>query len=68
MIELNVAELKLLKLVCEDRDNKEIAKKMNLSLRYTERIKSGLYKKTKSKSNLGLFKWAVINGWYSFKK
>jgi len=60
-------EVKLLKLVCRDKDNKEIAEKLNFSLRYTEKIKTSLYTKTKTKSNIGLFKCAITNGYYSFK-
>jgi DNA-binding CsgD family transcriptional regulator len=60
-------ELKLLKLVCRDKDNSEIAAELEYSLRYTEKIKTALYIKTKTKSNLGLFKWAVKNGHHAFK-
>lgn len=60
-------ETALIKLVCQDKDNKEIAAKLKYSLRYTEKIKTEVYNKTKTKSNLGLFKWAVKNGLHSFK-
>ena len=68
MTELKPSELKLLKLVCQDNSNVEIAEKMKLSQRYTEKIKSSLFKKTKTKSNVGLLKWALINGLYTLKR
>jgi DNA-binding CsgD family transcriptional regulator len=68
MAELNSRELKLLKLVCQDKNNGEIATKLGMSLRYTERLKARLHAKTKTKSNVGLLKWAVINGLYVIKK
>ena len=68
MIDLTPRELKLLKLVCEDKGNNEIAVKLKLSLRYTERIKAGLYSKTKTSSGIGLLKWAVLNKLYVIKK
>jgi len=67
MIELKPSELKILKLICQDKTNLEIAEKIALSLRQTEKIKTSLYKKTKTKSNLGLFKWAVTKKLYAFK-
>ena len=67
MTELKPSELKILKLVCQDKSNFEIAERIELSLRQTEKIKTSLYKKTKTESNLGLFKWAVKNKLISFK-
>ncbi len=68
MIELTRSELKLLKLVCQDKTNLEMAEKMDLSLRTIEKIKSKLYTKTKTRSSLGLFKWALKNGLYALRK
>jgi len=67
MAELTTKELKLLKLVCDDKDNNQIADKLGFSLRYTERIKTSLYTKTKARSGVGLLKWAVLNGLYKIK-
>lgn len=67
MIELSLAEAKLLQLVCRDKDNSEIAQKMEFGLRRVEKIKTGLYRKTKTKSNVGLLKWAVRNELYVLK-
>ena len=68
MVELTSRELKLIKLVCNDKSNAEIAEKLQMSLRYTEKTKTKIYTKTKTKSNVGLLKWAVINGLYAIKK
>jgi DNA-binding CsgD family transcriptional regulator len=68
MPQLTPKELKILKLVCSDKSNPEIAVKLKLSLRQTEKIKSGLYLKTKVRSNVGLLKWAVLNKCYTIKK
>lgn len=68
MAELTSRELKLLKLVCQDKNNSEIATKLEISLRYTERLKARLHTKTKTRSNVGLLKWAVLNDLYVIKK
>lgn len=65
--DLTPRELKILKLVCKEKTNQEIATKIPLSLRSTEKAKAKLYKKTGTTSNLGLFKWAVKNKIVSFK-
>ncbi len=61
------AQEKVLKLVCDDHTNIQIAKKMKCSDRTVERIKESLHKVTKTRSNLGLFKWAVKKKLYTFK-
>lgn len=66
--ELSLIEKQVLKLVCQDKANTEIAEKIDKGLRYTEKIKTKLYKKTGTSSSLGLFKWAVINGYFAFKR
>lgn len=65
--ELTTREHRLLKLICDDKNNNEIAAKLELSLRQTEKIKTVLYRKTKTHSGVGLLKWAVGNGHYSLK-
>ena len=65
---LTPKELKVLKLVCEDKSNAAIAQKLGYGLRYLEKIKSGMYLKTKARSGIGLLKWAVMNGFYTIKK
>lgn len=66
-MELKPKELIMLKLVCREKTNQEMADHFGYSLRQTEKIKQSLYKKTKAKSNLGLFKWALKKGHCSFK-
>ena len=61
------AQEKVLKLVCADYTNMQIAKKLKCSERTIERIKESLHKVTKSRSNLGLFKWALKKKLYTFK-
>lgn len=68
MNSLKPIELKILKLVCDDKSNLEIAAKIKMSLRYTERLKARLYAKTKTQSGIGLLKWAIINKLYTIKK
>lgn len=68
MTDLTPRELKLLKFICDDKSNGQIAEKLELSLRQTEKIKAVVYRKTKTKSNVGLLKWAVRNKLYVIKK
>ncbi|MCD6066893.1 MAG: hypothetical protein K0S33_1719 [Bacteroidetes bacterium] len=68
MTELSIKESKLLRLICDDYNNSEIAEKMEYGLRYIEKIKTALFKKTKTSSNIGLLKWAVLNGHYVIKR
>lgn len=68
IMELTLKEKTILKHVCEDYNNAEIAAKMGYNLRYFEKLKSALYKKTKVESNVGLLKWAVVNELYVIKK
>jgi DNA-binding CsgD family transcriptional regulator len=68
MPDLTKRELKMLKMICNDKSNLEIAAGLELSLRQTEKVKALLYKKTKTRSGIGLLKWAVINKYYSIKR
>lgn len=68
MPKLTATELTILKMVCDDKANVQIAKKLNYSLRYTEKLKAKLYLKTKTVSAISLLKWALINNMYSLKK
>ncbi len=67
MRELTDRELKMLKLICDDKSNNDIAAKFELSLRQTEKIKTALYRKTKTRSGVGLLKWALVNKHYVLK-
>lgn len=67
MTVLKPIELKILKLVCSDNSNADIAKKIEFSLRYTEKLKTALFLKTKTSSNVGLLKWAIVNNHFIVK-
>lgn len=64
---LNPRELKFVKFICSEKSNSDIAEKLKLSLRQTEKIKTVIYHKTKTSSNVGLLKWAVRNKHYVIK-
>lgn len=68
MTELNNKELKLLRLVCNEYKNAEIAEELGYGLRHIEKMKTALYKKTGVTSALGLLKWAVLNKHYFIKR
>jgi len=68
MIQLTTKETKIVKMVCDDKSNIEIAAKLKVSLRYTEKLKKKLYTKTKTSSGVSLLKWAVLNKHYEIKK
>lgn len=68
ILQLSPLETKVLKLVCRENTNSEIAKKIGVSLRSTEKVKTRLYKKTRTRSGIGLFKWAINNGHYNLKE
>mgnify|MGYP000851742751 CR=1 FL=1 len=61
-VELRVRELQVLKMVCSEKKNREMATKLKLNLRTVEKVKTALYRKTKTRSVLGLFKWAYKQG------
>lgn len=68
MTEFSAKEQKLLKLICDDYKNIEIASELDCSLRYVERLKASLHKKTNTSSNVSLLKGAVLNGYYTIKR
>lgn len=59
---LNATELSLLKLICSEHINIEIADKMNLSIKTIENYRNRLLAKTGSKNTAGLVMYAVKNG------
>lgn len=67
MGELTPRELTVLKMICNEKMNMEIAERLGLSLRQTEKIKAALHVKTKTHSNVGILKWAVKKGLYKLK-
>lgn len=63
---LTKTETAVLKEICRERTNREIAVKMNVSERTIERLRSRLYDISKSRGPIGLFKWAVRKGYQKF--
>lgn len=60
--QLKPREYKLLQLLCKDKTNVECAKIMKLNRRSIERLRTKIYKKTKTKSMLTLYKWSILQG------
>lgn len=54
----------LVKMVCREKMNWEIAEALQIVLRSAEKIKKRVYEKTGTSSSISLFKWAVNNGVY----
>ena len=61
-IELNDREIEVLKLVCQEYSNQEIADKIFLSVRTVEGYRARLFEKTGSKNLVGLVIFAIKNG------
>jgi len=58
---LSKREIEILKLICEEHTNKEIAQKLFLSVRTIEGHRNRMLLKTQSKNTAGLVMYAVIN-------
>lgn len=58
---LTEKEVDTLRLICTDRNTKEIALRLKVSDRTIERYKSNLYEKTKAKTSAGLVLYALKN-------
>ena len=63
--DLNDREIDVLKLVCQERSNLEIADKMCLSVRTVEGYRARLFEKTGSKNLVGLVIFAIRAGFIS---
>ena len=60
-IEFSLRELAVIRLICEQKTSKEIAKEMDRSWRTIENVRQLVIKKTKVKNNAGLVMYAIIN-------
>lgn len=60
-IDLSNRERQILKLICAEKDTKAIATRLKISEHGVEYHRKNLYKKTKAKTILGLFKYAIKN-------
>jgi DNA-binding NarL/FixJ family response regulator len=60
--ELNEREIEVLKLICQEKQNSEIADKLFLSVRTVEGYRTKLFEKTGSKNIVGLVIYAIKKG------
>jgi len=61
-MELNERETEVLKLICQEKQNTEIADKLFLSVRTVEGYRTKLFEKTGSKNMVGLVIYAIKKG------
>lgn len=61
-LRLTSREINILKLICEDVSNEDIAERLHISTNTIKFFRKNLYKKTNSKSVIGLIKYAIQNG------
>jgi DNA-binding NarL/FixJ family response regulator len=59
---LSIRELSILKFIINEYTNQDIAKELNLSVFTIETHRKNIFKKTNSKSPVGLMKYAIENG------
>ncbi len=60
--ELTLREIEVLKVICDEKQNKEIAKILNISENTVEFHKKNIYRKTNTHSVVGLVKYALKAG------
>lgn len=65
---LTPKETKITKLICKELTNKEIALQLKVSLRTIEWYRENIMRKTKSKTAIGIFKYALKNKIVKFKQ
>lgn len=59
---LTPVERLIVKFICEQKTNKEIAKALNFSIRTIEDYRLKIQKKTGTKNAVGIALFAVVNG------
>lgn len=64
---LSARELEVLKLIAQEYTNEEIGEKLFISERTVEAHRRNIFIKTKTKSIVGLMKYAIINGLITVK-
>ena len=62
---LTEKEIEVLKLICNEKSNKEIADILHIAIRTVDFHKSNIYKKTETHTSAGLALYAVKNGFIS---
>lgn len=63
---LTLRELEVLKLICEEKSNKEIARILDIAAGTVDFHRQSIYRKTQLNSVVGLVKYAVKNGLTEF--
>lgn len=66
--DLTDRELEVLILICEELTNREIAKKLNISVRTVDAHRLSILQKTKAKNTAGLVKYAIKHQIFKLKK
>jgi DNA-binding NarL/FixJ family response regulator len=61
-LSLSAREQDVLKLLCDEKTNKQIAESLNISLSTVDFHRQSIYKKTHASSVIGLVKYAIKNG------
>jgi DNA-binding NarL/FixJ family response regulator len=61
-LSLSAREQDVLKLLCDEKTNKQIAENLNISLSTVDFHRQSIYKKTQASSVIGLVKYAIKNG------
>lgn len=64
---LTKREVSVLKLICEEKTNEQIGKKLKISKRTVDTHRANLLRKTKSKNTIGLFKYALKRKFYKLR-
>lgn len=59
---LTIQEVKVIKLICDEKSNKEIADALNIVVRTVDFHRKNIYSKTSTCTSAGLVKYAILNG------
>lgn len=62
--DLSAIEVKIIRMICEEKVNKEIAQQLNLSVPSIDRYRQGIFQKAEVSSTAGLMLYAIRNGVY----
>ncbi len=63
-IDLTDTEIEIIKLICNEFTNQQIADQVHLSIRSVEKVRTKIFEKLRVKSAVGLVIYAVKNGFY----
>ncbi len=62
LLRLTERETAILKLICEDKSNEQIATHLNITINTIKFFRKSIYEKTNEKSVIGLIKYAIKTG------